>query len=244
MANRYPGRSNALVLGAGDGTHCRLLVDLGIARNVKAFDINEVFVQAARRDYERLKYPIAYLAEDLHTFTWDGLDYDLCLAVDSLRHVINVERVLRETSRALRDRSGVLVCQEYVGPRYVEIPESTRSAARRILRRLPERLRLTPDGCVMKQPVFHNRWMIQQHSPFEAIRSDRILEAVRKEFRMEHLAEQGGGLLLALLNPIIHNFDPRDEEANGWLRTILDEDLRLTRTGEIPNCLAFLIAHA
>jgi hypothetical protein len=137
----------------------------------------------------------------------------------------------------------MLVVEDYVGPRYTELPRSGWRHAGRWLSRLPERLRRARDGrSLVSRPPVHDRWSIQRNSPFEAIRSDQIVPILRRWFEFEEYRELGGGLLMPLLGPIIHNFDPDDAEANEWLRRMIDDDLRLTRNGEIPNAFVFFTA--
>jgi len=243
LGRRFGGREHGLVLGAGRGIHCRLLIDIGIVRRVTAFDLADESVRLAQAEFERLNYAIQYQACDLNFFPLAERRSDLCLAMYALHHLIDLEGVFAQLRRALDPEQGVLIMEDFVGPRFTEFPQSVREAAGSFFARLPPRLRVARDGrTVLKRLAFRDRWAVQRDSPFEAIRSDRILDLLRQSFAIEFLRERGEGLLMPLLAPIIQNFDPADEEANEWLRRILDEDWRLTRCGAIPNFVTFLAA--
>lgn len=242
LLRKFPARRHGLVLGAGDGNHCRLLVDYRIAAQVTAYDLAADAVLKARAEYGRLKYPIDYQVADLNFIEFGAAKFDLCLALHSLHHIIDLEGLFSQLHRALAP-AGAFVMEEYVGPRHLEFPRPARELAREIFRRLPERFRMSPGGgSVMERLEFQDRWAVQRYSPFEAIRSDRVLPLLESRFEIEVQNVMGGGLLMMLLDPIVHNFDPADPEANALLRQILEEDLRLTQQNKIPNCLTLLIA--
>lgn len=242
LAERHGGCEQALALGAGHGDHCRNLVDFGIARRVQAYDIAEEAVRAAQREFDRLGYPIRYRVGDLNFVPLGDGAYDLALAMHSLHHLIDLEGALGRVARALRP-GGLFVSEDYVGPRFLQFPAPARRLMQELFEELPERLRLAPDGgSVLRRLYFPDRWAVQRSSPFEAIRADRILPLVEQYFEIEHLSQMGGALPLMLLNPVIHNFDPADEEANAWLRRIMAQDETLTREGRLPNTFAFIVA--
>jgi SAM-dependent methyltransferase len=233
----------AMIPGLDSVAHCRLLIDLKIARKVTAYDIAEGLVEAARAEYARDGYAIDYRVEDLNFVHLPRGAFDLCLAMHALHHCVNLEDLLREAARALKPGSGRFVTEDYVGPRYLEFPRAVRRLAQTWLERLPERLRRLPDGRgTLDRLVFRDRWLLQRQTPFEAIRSDSILPAIGESMEVERLNPLGGGLLMPLLDPIIHNFDPDDDEANAWIERILDADSALTHSGEVPNCYAFVVA--
>lgn len=239
---REAGGGEALVLGAGAGDHCRLLIDLQAAAAVTACDIAEGSVRRARAEFARLGYPIDYRVADLNFITLEAGRYDLCLAMSALHHIVELERLAAAVARALTPGRGLFIIEDYTGPRFVELPAAVRRLARELFAQLPERLRRERDGAPMRTLAFRDRWEAQRESPFEAIRSDRILECLREHFEIETMRVMGGGLMLALLSPLIHNFDPADDEANRCLGWIMDEDLALTHRGTIPNCFTFLVA--
>jgi SAM-dependent methyltransferase len=240
LAGRWQGLAAGLVLGAGEGNHSRLLVDLGVCRRVEAFDIAEGLVARVSAEHARLGYPIDYRVADLNRVELPAGRYGVCLALHALHHLIALERLAAELARALTPGEGWLVMDDYVGPRHLELPRSIRAHAQRMLERLPARLRRPADGGrPIERLAFANRWWTMKQSPFEAVRSDAILPVLRGHFEWEIERELGGGLMLGLLPAVIHNFDPDDDEANIWLETIARADQELTAAGEIPNCFAF-----
>jgi len=234
---------HGLVLGAGNGAHCRMLIDGKIARRVTAYDIAEELVEKANTQFARYGYPIDYQAMDLNFARFPPRTFDLCLAMHVLHHFINLETLFSQLAGSLTVETGRLVMEEYVGPRYLEFPKIVRDKAQDWFKRLPTRLRRAPDGqSTIECLDFFDRWWIQRHSPFESIRSDRILPALEQSMRIDHMRPLGGGLLMPLLHAIIGNFDPADEEANGWIQRIMADDMALTEANEIPNFYVFVVA--
>ena len=242
MAKSYPGRKEALVLGAGRGDQCRLLIDRRIASKVRAIDLAPDVVERAATEFRSLGYPIDYEVGDMNFMRFPAGSFDLCLAMHALHHIINLELLFQRLAGSLAASRGVLIVEEYVGPRFMEYPLSVREAVQRWMTRLPPRLRKSPGGGEMDSIWFPDRWWVQSRSPFESIRSDRIIQVLDSAFRIDFTRPLGGGLIAPLLSAIIQNFDPESAEDNAWLTRILQDDLALTEAGEIPNFFVFLVA--
>lgn len=233
---------NALVLGAGNGDHCRLLIQKSIAQAVTAYDICDSSIDLTQESFVKNKVPVTYMKADLNLHEFSGENYDLCIAMHSLHHLISLENLFSRVAESLRS-DGVLICEEYTGPRFLEFPSSLKKHAMRLFQSLPPSLKTDREGRLMKTLYFSDRWFVQRHSPFEAIRSDSILSALQDFFHIDELRLQGGGLILSLLNPLIFNFRLSDATANEWIEKIMYEDYNLTKNGVIPNCYSFFIAH-
>lgn len=242
MKMKIPPAENALVLGAGNGDHCRLLIQEKIAQAVTAYDICSDTIDFFQKIFNRNKLPVSYMKADLNLHDFAGESYDLCIAMHSLHHLISLERLFNGLAGALHG-NGCLICEEYTGPRFVEFSTPIKKHALTLFKALPQSLKRDRGGRLMKTLYFCDRWLVQRQSPFEAIRSDCILSALQRSFHIDELRTQGGGLILALLSPLIHNFHPNDGIANEWIDRIMDEDRKLTQRGKIPNCYSFFIAH-
>ena len=241
MQSRGRHYPRLFVPGAGPGVHCRLLIDLGLATRVDANDISATLAARAQAAYATLGYDIRYIAADLNTIELPVRAYDACLAMHAFHHVIRLERLFARLARAL-EPEGDLFVEEYVGPRFVHSPRSVRRAARKWLRRLPPHLTRDKSGAPLRALHFKDKWEVQKYSPFESIRSDRVLPALREHFTIHEYHELGGGILMPLLEHIIHNFDPENSGDNAWLEAIFDDDRELTFRGAIPNSFVLLRA--
>ena len=220
-----------------------MLIDLGIVRKVMAYDLAEDLVCKANAEFRQFGYDIEYLVGDLNFIHFEPAQYEVCLAMHSLHHIVALESLIPEIARSLDPQSGVLVSLDYVGPRYVELPATAQRIVSGIFEKIPEHFRRSVDGrSVIRHPSFPDRWAVLHDSPFEALRSDRILNVLNGSFEFEICNNLGGGLLSPLLNPIIHNFNPADAEANALLAGLMEEDLELTKKKLIPNNLVFLVA--
>ncbi|MCE5229917.1 class I SAM-dependent methyltransferase [bacterium] len=222
------------VPAAGEGLHARILIDMGLAKEVAANDISEQLAARAQREYEKLNYNIKYIAGDLNTISLPAGRYDACVAIHALHHVIGIEHLARELAGSLKP-GGELFMEDYVGPRWLQYPDSVKQHVRRWHAMLPDRLKLDRSGAVIRELHFRDQWEVQKNSPFESIRSDAILPALMQYFNINEKYNLGGGLVMPLLEQTIHNYNPADEEANAWLRKIMAEDKKLAASGEIPN---------
>ncbi|MEN6627562.1 MAG: class I SAM-dependent methyltransferase [Candidatus Sumerlaeia bacterium] len=241
LASRGSGYGHVFVPGAGAGNDCRVLIDMGFARRVDANDISEELAARAQAVYESMGYGIRYVVGDLNKLTVPRNKYDAVVAIHALHHAVALERLARELARSLKS-GGELFMEEYVGPRYLKYPDAVRRHVRRWHKMLPERLRRDRGGAAIRSPRFRDEWEVQKSSPFESIRSDKIVPVLSEYFAITELWELGGGLAMPLLEQTIRNYDPADSEANDWLARIMEEDRNLTSTGAIPNFFAILRA--
>jgi len=96
---------------------------------------------------------------------------------------------------------GIFILNDYVGEPFLQRGPRQRAVCNRIWACLPERLRVNQHGVLCDTIRIPDKAML---SPFEAIRADAILPALRETFDA-HSEVLFGGVVF----PIINNFAPR-----------------------------------
>jgi SAM-dependent methyltransferase len=173
-------RGRALDLGCGAGWFSLELARGGMS--VDGLDIGPRQIAIARRmsresrqsadprwrgDFGRTSYRVA----DLNAIRLPRSRYDVAVALGTLHHIQNLDRLLCETARSLRS-GGRFIFWEYVGyAGLARVFPALFKAAGRLAR--PWRLLRNKDR------------VVPTASPFEGASQAGILEAVRRRFRLE-----------------------------------------------------------
>jgi ubiquinone/menaquinone biosynthesis C-methylase UbiE len=160
----------------------------------------------------------------------------------ALHHILNLKHAIKQIHRSLK-KEGVLVINEFIGARQFQFARKQVEMINRILRMLPERLRVDLwNGNVRTEFKVTPLSFMNEHDPSEAIRSDQIIEAVKRIFVIEEEIYYGGSLLHMLLHGIICNFDESKEEDASILKLLACIDELATAGGELPSDFCLLSA--
>lgn len=227
---RHGPFESVCLLGAGYGEHARLLGELGIARQITALDIAQAY--GARPEPFRVGEATLRLQYcDLNRPRFSA-QYDLFLALHSIHHIFNLELLFAAIADHLKP-GGRFVFEEYVGPNYLECPQSVRPVLRDIY------ARLVPGPYQLgAQPAFKSRWHVQRDSPFESIRSAAIHAALLARFPQATFQPLGGCLVQEILAQILPRLTGEEHERQ-FIVELLDLDEALTTQGTLPNYFAF-----
>lgn len=235
LAERFlPDRAglHGLSVGSGMGAKERRWAQTGRFATLRGLDLSP----------ERVAHANGAAAEhglgDVLTFTtadvWT-LDpaepIDVLIGDSSLHHFTEVEALVAKLARWLAP-DGVVVVNEFVGPRRFQWTAGQRSAARELLGTLPPRLRTRVDGRVVTGPPRPGTLRMRLEDPSEAVESDRVLPALDAVLRREWLVDVGGLVNNLVLPGIAHHFaDPGDDEAQAHLERLLDREDQLLAAG-------------
>ena len=239
IAPPEPDHLRGLTLGCGDMAceHWFFIHPALPFERVDAYDISPEIVQRARQRTGALGLNVQYYLEDVNEIELPPETYDLVVVAHSLHHFKRIDHIVDQIDRSLK-LGGLFVAWEYVGPRYQRFSRRQRAYANRILRALPAKYRRELDGSIRwrakSQPMF-------SMSPDEAIRSDRILPALK---RMNILYQYNwAGLLFPLLRGgIAVNFDQNDPEDRKVIDCLFQLDRLLCQSGQVEPDFTITLA--
>ena len=228
-----PRRLRGLTLGCGDMvgerwffTHPKLPFEL-----VDAYDISAEAISQAQQLTDALGLKVRYHLEDVNGIRLPVDTYDLAVVAHSMHHFRRIDHIVGQINRSLKP-GGLLVVWEYVGPRRQRFHPRQRAYANMVFQALPSKYRRQPDGRVTNRVRSQPLLFI---SPDEAVRSERILPAL-KRMRILYQYNWAGLLFPLLRGGIAANFDEHDAEDRRIINCLFELDRLLCQSGRIaPN---------
>jgi hypothetical protein len=135
---------------------------------------------------------------------------------------------------------------EYIGPRQFQTDPHVTALVNRELASLPEKYRqsLFVDGHIVSSYTPSPIWYMNENDPSEAIRSDEIVEKLKKQFEILEFRPFGGAILHMLLSGIAGNFSSDEPEDVGHLHRLFALERELEDAGEIQSDFAVIVAVA
>ncbi len=227
----------ACTLGCGGGGLERHARWLGVGVPFDAFDISPGAVAvAARQAQEEGLRDLHYRAVDLDAHAFPEGAYDVVFGSMSLHHLHRLDDVLRGVRRALRP-GGVLIWNEYIGPKRFQWTLRQLDLCNALLATLPERLRADPrHGGRVK--TAHRRPTLAEMDaidPSEAARSDEIVGWCEELFEPVVRVDYGGTLLHLALDGIVGNFALERPDDVAHLRRLFDFEAACLRSGVLGS---------
>jgi SAM-dependent methyltransferase len=180
-----------------------------------------------KADVERLSLPV--------------VTFDVVLMNMSLHHVRGLRRLLHQVRRSLRP-GGIFLINEFIGRRQFQFPNLQLRIVSDLLSALPSEWRVAVTGKLKTQYVRRSVEYWNAVDPSEAIRSDRILAELTRQFRIIERHDYGGTILNLLLEDIIHNFDPTDNKDVGVVRLLAKFEEILIREGVLTSDFSMIAA--
>jgi SAM-dependent methyltransferase len=211
-----------LVPCCGDGHFERAVARKGVAARFHCLDIADQAVAQARRaarDLPNLVYEVA----DINTASLSENRYGLCMAVNSLHHVENLEHFFDRLRSALKP-GGMIIMTDYVGPSRLQWSAEVCSMAQPFLDMLPRQYRRTGPTDIYEKVQPPDLQALMKADPSEAVRSADILPALSQRFDVADKIDFGGAIIMPVLMNIIENFPPDDDEARALVRAICRAD--------------------
>lgn len=221
-----------LILNCGNGWVERELVDLGIVKQVVAFDYLLDLLRIA--ETKRGGRPISYFQADANQIDFEENQFDLIVNVASLHHVQYINRLCHVMCKVITE-NGILVNYDYIGPHRNQYPFRQWYYIKRVNRSLPDSIKKFP---IIKP---HLPTMIHE-DPTEAIHSELIVDSVARYFEIVERHDTGGGIAYELLtnNPKLKHV-PVDE-LDVHIRRILKLDKEYTKLKRVPPLFSYFLA--
>ncbi|MEO6259684.1 MAG: class I SAM-dependent methyltransferase [Thermoanaerobaculia bacterium] len=244
-ARRYFIGTNlrVLVLGCGEGWLERAIASWPFVARIDAVDIAAEAVGRAREAAAALGITkIHYDVVDLNHDSLSADSYDVIVAHSILHHVENLERAFDQIERALR-HEGVLLVNEYVGPKRFQFSDEVLSIVNELLACFPESLRRSAlSGNTYQRKERPSEAEMIANDPSEAVRSDELRIMLAERFTILDQRELGGTLLQHLLYDIVQNFRSADPRERAMVELLCALEGALVDCGAIPSDFAMVAA--
>ncbi len=230
-----------LSVGSGYGSKERRWAQTGRFASLLGLDLSPERVAHANNAAREhgLEDVLRFEVADIWATRPDG-PFDVLIGDSSLHHFTQIERLMRHLAEGMTP-GGLVVVNEFVGPRRFQWTGDQLDAARELLGTLPDHLRRRTDGRLVTRPPRPGTLRMRLEDPSEAVESDRVLPALDAAFERLWLVDAGGLLMNLVLPHIAHHFaDDGDAEAQGHLTRLLDreDDLLAQGVGAGMNVVA------
>lgn len=198
---------------------------VGVAE-IDAMDISE-----GQRDKFFATYdgtvPVNYTIGDANELDLEAERYDLVYLQHAYHHVEALEHVADQISKSLKPH-GILAISDYIGANYLQRTPRQRDLCGAIWRAMPERYRVADDGRVLAELRIPRK---ESLSPYEAVRSEDIVDVLTARFETRELV-QFAGILFPIFNDFAQNYtdSPEDQE---FVRMMWDLDRWLVQSRRI-----------
>jgi SAM-dependent methyltransferase len=234
-----------LNLGCGDGSLERYALRIGVCQKFEAFDVAEGGIDIARAEAVNLGIAanITYEVKDINSICLEESKYDIGFASMSAHHIGELEHVFSEVRKALKP-SGVFVLNEFVGPTQFQWTDQQLVIMNDLLEILPGKYRtnISSPGHVKDKIYKPSVTEMNSYDPSEAIRSAEIIPLLPRYFNILEKIDYGGTILHILLQDIVGNFDPENEEDLAILKLLTYFEEILIRSNVLPSDFALIVA--
>lgn len=235
VVSRGPFRRAAILGCSGGEIESEWLAARG-SRRLDVYDVSAGALDRAARTVAwrvlgvRLPNPrLRVRVADLNFARLPRAAYDVVLSSGSIHHVVNLEHVFGEIAAALRP-GGLFALHDYVGERALRYHPQRLARVNEVYRRLPPRFRRAAIEEIAA-PVAADA------SPFEAVRSDDVLEVALEFFEPLHLRRVDAlfPLLVFVDFPALEAEDPALAEA------VLQAEREARATTDLPGCSVYAV---
>lgn len=237
-----PSKTRWLSLGCGAAGQEIHAAQVGALASMLALDastaaLDEAQKAAATQNVNNIEFGTV----DLDNMELPAESFDVVLMNMALHHVKRLPSTLTQVARTLRP-DGYFIINEYIGPRQFQFTDLQLSITQSLLQALPERLRMDSSSGAVKHeylrlPPAH--WNVAD--PSEAIRSDEIVAEIERQFRVVERIDYGGTILNPLLEHIVHNFDPADEQDVATISLLGRFEEKLIHHGVLPSDFVVMV---
>jgi SAM-dependent methyltransferase len=222
----YP---NAAALGSTAGYLEERWQGRHASESLDIYELSTGVIEKTRNRLSRqgLLDGVRFIESDLNRATLPSDAYDVVWSASAVHHLVELEHVCREVTRALKP-GGLFVFYEYVGENRVQFSaERIRAATEVAADVAPE---LWREERSIKRPS------LDAISPFEAIRAEEIRDVVSAHFDVVHWGEAGVLMVPIFYAVDLHALDARRPDI---LDRLLEADRRELQSGRFKPCLAY-----
>jgi len=219
-------------LGCGSGFN-----EIEFARNavfsrIDALDISRNRIMSARQkaNAERITN-INFMIGNVFDYALKERCYDLVLCQSFLHHCRNLQGLLEKLQISLKP-DGLLVLNDYVGPKRFQWRKNQLMLVNRILNQIPFSYKIRTHSNMLKSKVYSPgilRMLLSD--PSEAVESHKIMSAVHEYFRVIEEKKIGGNILHLLFKDIAHNFLGQNEKTKSLIQRIFELEDDFLKSG-------------
>lgn len=259
-----------LSICCGFGNIERTLSKLHVAKKIIGTDIAPGAIAEARKraTAENLDN-IEYFVADLNKVDLPASEYDLVWANGALHHIADLEGVISKLHRVIQN-GGYLISNEYVGPRYQQIPARQQELVNAVKHLLPPELRrkdLCPKpygnsmfakairfavrhliGWFRPGKIYDVLWEKRPiehflaYDPSECVKSDQIIPTLNKYFPEVEVKYYNGSILQHALDMEFYtHYDSTNPKHRTILQMLFNIESSLATAGEISQDNAHII---
>lgn len=234
----------AVSFGCGSGDRELDWARRAVFASLTGLDLSPARIAAARKAAQEagLSKLVSFEVADVASLSPDSGRYDVVLFEHSLHHFSDVGQVLNGVRRILKP-DGLLIVDEFVGPRRFQWSAKQLAFADAILTCLPRALREMSGSRRVKARNFRaGELLMWLNDPSEAIESDRIEAEIHRQFRVLRAHPYGGTISHLVFHDIAHHFISDDPDVLRWVRLVLDAEDSLLSLGLVPSDFACYVA--
>ena len=209
--NAVRGRESpkVLSLGCGYGGH-----DLAISQQIErpfelfAVDLNPRIYDTALERAQALGLPIRFQSLDLNRVALEPGYFDVIYAVASIHHILNLEHLLAQLHRGLKD-DGRLIIVDIIGKTQVEFWRENVEYAAKVVKRMPVRFRPAAGQRRLRRLFFDPYTIISPYVEpviqrgMEGIRQEEIVPLLNRWFEPQEVFYYDAYMRLICTNPIL-----------------------------------------
>lgn len=228
----FSGKKNLKALSLGCGTGHRELkwAELGVFKNIDAYDLSKTRIEFAKKEAKKRGYDdiINYRIADIYRIKECNNYYDVILVEHSLHHFSPLKDLLLRINSFLKT-DGFFIINEFVGPTRFQWTDRQIEAINGLLSILPAKYKIKWSDKAVKTKIFRpSKLSMILNDPSEAVESSNILPLLQEVFNVKEVKEYGGTILMMLFSDIAHNFLSEDQEAKHFLNFCFNaEDILL-----------------
>jgi len=230
--NYLSGKKNLKLISFGSGS-CSAEIELakhGVFEEIVCVDIAKNRLDEAREIAKRHNLDcMNFLCQDANSMDISSNYYDIVFFQASLHHFDNIKSFTENSiKRVLKDK-GLLVINEYVGPRRLQFPKTQIIKINEGLNLIPKKYKTRYLSNLSRRKYYGSgilRMILAD--PSECIDSESILPSIYTHF--EKIAEKpfGGSILMTVLKDISNHFLELNGEKSLILTKLFDfEDIYL-----------------
>jgi ubiquinone/menaquinone biosynthesis C-methylase UbiE len=233
----------ALALGCGVGGRELDWAARGIFTEILGLDIAPERIAQANKEAERqnMSHIARFEVSDVNDLVEQSEQFDVVLFEHSLHHFTDVKGTLTKVARLLSP-GGLLIVDEFVGPRRFQWTPEQLAMADGLLLSIPARYRRFPNSQRTKNRNLRaGAALMWLNDPSEAVESDAITPEVTSQFSVIARRDYGGTISQLVFQDIAHHFVADDGENIAWANRILDAEEYVIEKGILPSDFAAFI---
>ncbi|MBW1972503.1 MAG: hypothetical protein DRP55_02540 [Spirochaetes bacterium] len=193
LKKEYNHFEKAASLGAGDLTVEEILLVKDLCGQIDCFDIAE---EAMKKGKENSRFPdrLNIHVTDCNFIELPPNHYDFILVHHAFHHLQNLEHVADEIKKSLKP-GGIFALNDFIGESYFQWSDEKIKLANEIIKSFPD---IDGDPNFKSPCVRPSLSELKNFSPFEAIRSQEILDVLKKRFTCIKQVKYGGLLYVTI----------------------------------------------